>query len=194
MVIPTLDAAARIPFCLDRLARQNAVAEIIVVDRGSIDDTTWIVGVYAVLSEKVQLLTTPHRVDLVTARNLGFDAASADIIGHLDVDTRVAPQWGSAISRHMSEHPDSAALTGINTYQPRFRAEPTSFDTGVGAGPEPDEDSALLVAWANIAIRRSAWLEVRDDTEATTAAHTDRGLAECLSKRGRRIDRLVPVH
>ncbi|MGW8648206.1 glycosyltransferase family 2 protein, partial [Nocardia salmonicida] len=44
VVIPTLDEAAVIAACLERLVSQDAIDEIVVVDNGSTDNTREIVA------------------------------------------------------------------------------------------------------------------------------------------------------
>ncbi|WP_330228895.1 glycosyltransferase family 2 protein [Nocardia sp. NBC_00508] len=115
VVIPALNEAASIVRTLDRLAAQDAIDEIIVVDNGSTDDTRRIVAEYAINQPKVVLIEEPQR-GVARARSTGFDRARGDFIGRTDADTLVAPDWGDVIARHLTEHPDTAAVTGITTF------------------------------------------------------------------------------
>ncbi|WP_297617838.1 glycosyltransferase family 2 protein [Nocardia sp.] len=192
VVVPVLNDAARIPYCLDRLARQEAIATIIVVDRGSTDDTRWIVQVYSSIIEKVRLISAPG-LEKVAARNLGFDAADSEIIGHLGADTRVAFDWARTITHHLSEYPETAAITKINATHARPAHEVPDSEPQIRHRSRIFDIAAGWPRGANLTIRRSVWLEVREETVAVADPRVDFDLALCLSRRGRRIDQLVPL-
>ncbi|HPG37472.1 MAG TPA: glycosyltransferase family A protein, partial [Candidatus Saccharibacteria bacterium] len=89
VVIPVYNEAAALPACLEALAGQTAPPfEVLVVDNNSTDDSVLVAARYpfvTVLHEK--------RQGVLHARSLGFTAARGDIIGRIDADTEVAPDW-----------------------------------------------------------------------------------------------------
>ncbi|WP_405498963.1 glycosyltransferase [Nocardia sp. NBC_00511] len=188
MVIPVLNDATQIPHCLDRLVGQSAIAEIVVVDRGSADDTAWMVRVYTAFTETVRLVTAPG-ADPGQARDIGFDTATADIISHLDVCAMVAPDWSRTIARHMSEHPEASALIGIEACRTHRAIETTGPDDAVVQCPSQFDEKSGQAPGSNLALRRSVWLEVRTEAMAATSSGSDLDLALHLTKGGRRIDR-----
>ncbi|WP_378734517.1 glycosyltransferase family 2 protein [Nocardia brasiliensis] len=189
VVIPALNEATRIERTLDCLVVQDAIDEIIVVDNGSEDDTRRVVSDYSLAHPKVALVEEPTR-GIPAARKTGFDKAQGDLLARTDADTLVEPDWGEVIRDHLTEHPDTAAVTGITTYHD----SPVGFFLKFGyylqdrrgklGGPVGNMHGP------NMAIRRSAWLAVREDVTARADVAEDLDLALCLTKRGLRIDQL----
>ncbi|MFI9508046.1 glycosyltransferase [Nocardia sp. NPDC052566] len=190
VVIPVLNEENSITATLARLVVQDAIDEIVVVDNGSTDATAQLVKEYAVTQPKIVLIDEPRR-GIARARNTGFDHATGDFIARTDADTRVAADWSAVIRRHLTENPGTAAVTGLTTY----------FDSPVGfllrAGLAIQVRRGALggvvgnLHGPNMAIRRSAYLEVRDETVTRADVVEDLDLALCLTKRGLRIDQLV---
>lgn len=192
VIVPALNEAEVIVDALRRLVAQTAIDEVIVVDNGSDDGTPEIVGEFAAHHPAVALIHEPVR-GIPHARNAGFDKASGEFIARTDADTLVAPDWGETIREYFTTHPDTAALTGLCTYHD----SPVGFFLKFG--------QSLLVRFGklggqvgnmygpNMAIRRDAWLQVRDDTQARADVAEDLDLALCLTKRGLRIDQLTTM-
>ncbi|MBF6302729.1 glycosyltransferase family 2 protein [Nocardia amamiensis] len=190
VVIPALNEAAGIVHTLDRLAAQDSIHEIIVVDNGSTDGTRRIVAEYSINQPKVVLIEELRR-GVARARNTGFDKARGDFIGRTDADTLVAPDWGEVITRHLTEHPDTAAVTGITTY----------YDSPVGFflefGYYLQQRRGKLggrvgnMHGPNMAIRRTAWEKVRTETTTRPDVIDDLDLALCLTKNDLVIDQLT---
>lgn len=190
VVIPVLNEAAVIERALLQLVAQEAVDEVIVVDNGSDDGTPGIVRSFAAAHPKVELIHEPER-GIPAARNAGFDKARGEFIARTDADTLVAADWASTIREFLAAHPESAAVTGLCTYHD----SPIGFFLKFG--------QALLVRFGklggqvgnmygpNMALRRDAWLQVREDTQIRADVAEDLDLALCLSKRGLRIDQLT---
>jgi len=89
VVVCAYNAADTIDDCLTALAEvQYPRFEIIVVDDGSTDDTALRVHRHS----RAQLIQTPNS-GLSTARNVGLDAASGDVVAYVDADVRVDPLW-----------------------------------------------------------------------------------------------------
>ncbi|MGW4242560.1 glycosyltransferase family 2 protein [Nocardia sp. NPDC004722] len=186
-MIPVLNEAQSIRATLDRLTAQDAIDEIVVVDNGSTDETPDILAAYALDNPKVTVVDEPER-GVARARNTGFDKARGDFLARTDADTIVAPDWAEVIRTNFTDHPEYAALTGITTY----------FDSPVGFFLE-------LGYWLqakrgqlggrvgnmhgpNMAIRATAWDQVRADTSVTPDVIDDLDLALCLTKRDLHIE------
>jgi len=119
------DEAAMLDGCLVSLSGQ--VDEIVVVDTGSLDDTTAIA-----LRHGARLLHKPWTGDFSAARNRALDAATGDWILYIDADERLVPLPGMTLSQIVAA-PGYAALrmrfrprVGYSPYrEPRlFRADP----------------------------------------------------------------------
>ncbi|MFF2085310.1 glycosyltransferase [Nocardia sp. NPDC058176] len=190
VIIPTLDEAAGITACLERLIGQEAIDEIVVVDNGSTDGTREIVAELAARHPKIELIDEPDP-GVAHARNHGFDKARGDYLGRIDADTLVAPDWGATVRDHLDANPGTMAVTGISTYHD----SPIGIFLAAAIGTQ--ERLGLIkdqrvgnVHGANMAIRRSAWQQVQEATTTRRDLHEDLDLALCLTKAKLRIDQL----
>ncbi|MEU8664931.1 glycosyltransferase family 2 protein, partial [Actinoplanes philippinensis] len=85
VVVPVYNEEHFLRACLDAILRQHEpVHEIVVVDNGSDDATPRILDEYA---GRVTILHEPRR-GVQHARNRGLDAATGDVLGRIDADTR----------------------------------------------------------------------------------------------------------
>ncbi|MEC3920362.1 glycosyltransferase family 2 protein [Nocardia sp. CDC160] len=190
VVVPVLNEADFIERALERLVSQEAVTEVIVVDNGSTDGTPEVVRSFAATHGKVELIFEPRR-GIAPARNAGFDKARGELVGRTDADTLVDEDWAATIVDFFTAHPDTGALTGLCTYYD----SPIGFLLVFG--------QRLLIRCGrlggrvgnmygpNMAIRRSTWLEVRDETRVCADVAEDLDLALCITKHDIRIDQLT---
>ncbi|HET8709171.1 MAG TPA: glycosyltransferase family 2 protein, partial [Candidatus Saccharimonadales bacterium] len=89
IVIPVYNEADQLAACLEAIAAQTVQPlEVIIVDNNSNDDTVAVAALFTF----VRILHEP-RQGVVYARNRGFDAARGDIIGRIDADSRLSPDW-----------------------------------------------------------------------------------------------------
>src|SRR5437868_5512986 len=97
IVIPVYNEADRLADCLEAIARQTVrPLEVIVVDNNSTDNTLEVAERYSF----VTLLNEPKQ-GVVHARNTGFNAVTADIIGRIDADTILPADWVAQIEKIM---------------------------------------------------------------------------------------------
>ena len=128
IVIPTLNAAEKLPACCDSILHGVAagvVREVIVSDGGSSDGTVGLAD-----SVGAQIVTGPAGRGGQLAR--GVAASRGDWILVLHADTILPEDWVGAVSTHIAQSGDAAAF--------RLR-----FDRG----------GAFVAGWANL---RSRWL------------------------------------
>ena len=92
VVIPTLNAAALLPACLERVAEAD---EIIVVDGGSADGTPAL----ARAGGARLLESSPGRGRQLAA---GAEAAAGDWLLFLHADTLLDPGWRAAVDAHVA--------------------------------------------------------------------------------------------
>ena len=112
VVIPVYNEAATLPACLEALAGQTVPPfEVLVVDNNSTDDSVLVAARYpfvTVLHEK--------RQGVLHARGRGFTAARGDIIGRIDADTEVAPDWIKQLQQVFTEDSELLAVVGQMQY------------------------------------------------------------------------------
>lgn len=108
VVIRSRDEAARLRLTLASLERQAGLAEVIVVDDGSIDDTP---AVLADAAARLPLVSVRNAAPAgrAAASNRGAAAASAALLVFLDGDTLAAPDM---VAAHLAAHADAGTLIG----------------------------------------------------------------------------------
>jgi glycosyltransferase involved in cell wall biosynthesis len=94
VVVPTKDRTAKLETCLEALrADIGSGDEIVVVDSGSADAA----AVATVAGRYDARLVRSDRAGASLARNLGWRAASYDLVAFVDDDVRVHPGWADAM-------------------------------------------------------------------------------------------------
>ena len=178
IVIPVYNEADTIVVCLEAITRQTVrPLEVIVVDNNSNDATAALAQTYPfvrVVSEQKQ--------GVVYARNTGFNAARGDIIGRIDADTQIAPDWVAALSDVFADSKVQAA-SGRASYddihlKEVFTAAELLFRRWLARRMR----SALFLYGANMAVRRSVWQVIAPRTCSDKALHEDLDIAIHISE------------
>ena len=108
IVIPVYNEQRYLKACLDSIKRQAVKPdEVIVVDNNSTDRTVEIARSYPFVR-----LLREARQHQSFAQKTGFDAAKGDIIGRIDGDTILPPDWVECIKSFFEQEPSTVALTG----------------------------------------------------------------------------------
>ncbi len=192
LVIPVYNEQAYLRACLDAVAAQQVpFFEVIVVDNNSTDDTAAIAESYPF----VRLLREP-RQGVFFARNAGFNAATGDIIARTDGDTILAPDWTIQALQLFSE-PALDAVSGIVSYRDiGLRKVFDRIDTWYRGflAQRCQKRGELFLYGVNMAMRRSAWLKVRDHLCAERRFAEDLDIAAHLSEDGCRLGFAPELH
>ncbi|WP_250030145.1 glycosyltransferase [Paractinoplanes maris] len=185
VVVPVFNEEAFLGSCLDAvLGQEEPVHEVIVVDNNSTDRTWEVLDAYR---GRVLILREP-RPGVQHARNRGLDAASGAVLGRIDADTRLPPDWSRRV-RLAFEDSGVDAVTGPVGYYD------VALGPLLGLG-----DAAIRWAWsrpvigrmdwlfgANMAVRASAWRLVRPVLCTDGSAHEDIDLGIHLRAAGGHI-------
>jgi glycosyltransferase involved in cell wall biosynthesis len=185
IVIPAYNEERHLEACLESIARQTEMPdEVIVVDNNSTDRTTKIAQSFSfvkVINEKKQ--------GVVYARDAGFSAVTSNIIGRIDADTILPPNWVEYIQKfYNDETHHNEALSGgcyfYNVRLPRFN--------GWMQGQIAFRMNRLLMRHyilfgSNMAIPKSLWQAVRNDVCHRTDIHEDLDLAIHAHRAGYQI-------
>ncbi len=161
VVIPCLNDAAALDACLSSLARQSVPAlEIVVVDNNSTDDSAAVARRYGA---RVVFEGEPG---IPAAAAAGYDAAAGEIIARCDADCLLPPDWIQRIAQSFAADPDLSALSGPGSFY-GFRARVGvvlsvlylgSYYLAMGSAM-----GHLPLFGSNLAVRRSAWQEIRSE-------------------------------
>ncbi len=180
IVIPVYNEAEHLGACLEAIAAQTVQPfEVIVVDNNSTDETAAVARRYSF----VRLLHEP-RQGVVHARDCGFDAAKGEIIGRLDADSIVPADWVVTVG-HFFETTDVAAISGApHYYDFMFPRIADGIDHFMRARLARKLGDNNFLYGANMALRRSAWRQVRPLLCAQKAMHEDFDLAIHLQELG----------
>ncbi|WP_326557445.1 glycosyltransferase [Micromonospora sp. NBC_01796] len=185
IVVPVHNEEETIGPCLDAILRQTSPAdEIIVVDNASTDATRARLAGYA---DRVVLLTEP-RLGVLHARDRGLTAATGDVIGRIDADTRLPPYWVEAVRRLFADGTVAAVTGPVTYYDIRFPAALNAVDLVLRrAWALPSRQGLDWVFGANMAVRARAWHAVRGDLCDDRRYHEDLDLGIHLHRNGHRV-------
>lgn len=175
IVIPAYNEEDHLRACLDAIAAQTVQPmEVLVVDNNSTDATVAVARSYpfvTLMSEKKQ--------GPAYARDAGYDAASGDIIGRIDADTQLAPDWVACVQQIFSDKRVGAASGIVGYYGVCLPGVFGAVDVGIRRylAKRMGAINELFLYGANMAIRRTAWQRIRSDMCYGRELHEDLDLA-----------------
>lgn len=168
IVIPAYNEESVIRQCLIAAIYQSVPAdEIIVVDNRSNDATCSIVEQMQLEypESPIRLLHQADEQGLIPTRNFGLDHAIGDILGRIDADSVIEPDWVERVQLAFLDRTISAATGPVVYYDMPMRRFGLKAD---------DKMRQLMLKLAkhqyhflfgsNMALRRSAWEEIRAET------------------------------
>ena len=187
VVIPCYNEEGGIAACLDALlVQQDALHEIIAVDNNSTDKTASIVRSYSERYPKIRLVTEPQQ-GVQFARSRGFDEATGTIIGRIDADTIVDPDWAMQVLQYYAE-PENANV-GIASgrswyYDLPFRAMTEYFADLFTQRANQKMAKAHSVYGSNMTLRRETWQKIRSEVCMRFGIMEDQDLAYHVVRAG----------
>jgi cellulose synthase/poly-beta-1,6-N-acetylglucosamine synthase-like glycosyltransferase len=191
IVIPVYNEAEHLAACLEAIANQTVTPhEVIVVDNNSTDGSV-------AIAQSFDFVAVIHesRQGVVNARNAGFDAVRGDIIGRIDADSLIAPDWVASINELFTERHDLAAATGkVRYYGMALSTVFDEVDLRVRRRMARLLGREVAMQGANTALRVSAWHDVKPYLCNKAGQHEDHDLGIHLSQRGQTVifdERLV---
>lgn len=162
LVIRTYNEESEIEECLKAVLKQKQdLGKIIVVDNNSTDKTNSIVQKLAQKNPQIVMLAEKKQ-GAENARNKGFNAVTADIIGMIDADTRIKDGWAKEARQFLTEHSELSGCSGRTIYYDvpcRKFADWASWVTVFFANETIGGNYSFY--GANMAIKRKDWYEIR---------------------------------
>jgi glycosyltransferase involved in cell wall biosynthesis len=169
LVVCTHNGAARVPPTLAHLAVQQVPAglawEILVVDNASTDDGAAVArDVWPGASPAPLRIVIEPRLGVGYARTRGLEESAYDVVGFVDDDNWLAPDWVATAAEVMRARPRVGACGSAGEPVGEARALPPWFAANaqsyaVGAQGDPGD----VTVWpgnlwgAGLAVRRPAW-------------------------------------
>jgi len=166
IVIPAYNEEGTIRACvLAALGQTIPADDIIVVDNKSTDATPTILAELQsdFPDAPLRVLRQNKAQGISPTRNMGFDAVTADIIGRIDSDSVLEPNWVEETKKVFLDASVDAATGPVIYYDlPLRRYMAKADDTARRAISRLVKQYHFLFG-TNMALRRSAWEVVRDD-------------------------------
>ncbi|MDZ7910263.1 MAG: glycosyltransferase family 2 protein [Rhodococcus sp. (in: high G+C Gram-positive bacteria)] len=192
VVVPAFDEEDTIAACLDRLATQDRIDEIVVVDNNSTDRTVETVLDFAERHPKIRLIHEAEQ-GLVYARNAGMDAATGDLIARIDSDTMVGEHWSRTIVDFFAADVDRtwSALCGRGEaydvpLSGRFDKWKIKLHP-LGDRRSSDEVKEIPVLYgSNMVVRREVWHRIRTRVSMRRDIFEDVDMGLCIQDDGGR--------
>lgn len=180
IVIPAYNEEDHILACLKAIAAQTIPPdEVIVVDNNSTDRTVARAREFTFVT-----IVRESTQGVVFARNRGFNAAKGDIIGRIDADTVLPPDWVEYVHDFYSTNPMTLLTGGCYFYDLHW---PKFF--GWVQGQIAFRMNRIIlghyISWgSNMAIPAAMWRNIRSELCARTDIHEDIDLSIHLRRHG----------
>lgn len=181
IVIPVYNEERYIGACLDSIASQSLKPlQVLVVDNNSTDKTIQVASKYPF----VQILQQ-KRQHQVFAQATGFKAANADILGRIDADSILPPDWvKKTVAAFEADSKLMAVTGGADPYDAPLKWLGSAifhgyiYVAGLIAGHR-------LLWGSNCAIRALGWRKIKHKVMMRPDIWEDYDMAFCLKAHGR---------
>jgi cellulose synthase/poly-beta-1,6-N-acetylglucosamine synthase-like glycosyltransferase len=194
IVIPAYNEETVIRQCVTAAIYQSVPAlEIIVVDNKSKDATAAIVRQ---MQEEypesgIRLLSQDAEQGLIPTRNFGLDSAHGDILGRIDADSLLEPDWVEEVLKAFAD-PSVQAATGPVVYydMPMRRFGLKADDRVRRLMLKLAKQQYHFLFGSNMALRRSAWETIRGEVcrDEKDEMHEDIDLSLHLAEHELRVE------
>ena len=166
IVIPAYNEEDTIRACVLAAIDQTVPAdEIIVVDNKSTDKTATILReLHAEFPDvPLRVLRQDKAQGITPTRNMGFDAVTSDVIGRIDSDSVLEPNWVEETKKVFMDTNVHAATGPVIYYDLPLRRYMAKADDSARQAISRLVKQYHFLFGTNMALRRTAWEAVRDD-------------------------------
>lgn len=172
-MIPTLNGEQTLAVQLRALAGQRTARrfEIIVADNGSTDGTAGLVADLAHEVSGLRLVDASVRTGSNVARNIGTEAARAEIVLLCDSDDEVGDGWLDALAGGLESADGVGGTLELRRLNPRYAA--AADQPAAIPGVVTQLDFLPRPTGANAGYRRSVWVELGGFNEAYVRGGTE---------------------
>ncbi len=180
IVIPVYNEEDHIQACLESIACQDDMPdEVLVIDNNSTDRTVAMAKLFPFVT-----VMKAKQQGVVYARNKGFDRAVSDIIGRIDADTLLPPNWTKQVKKSFRSKHVSAVTGPVFYYDMPLREHNHRLDHMFRSMMNKKMDTFPFLYGSNMAVRADAWRTVRNHTCTERHIHEDLDLAIHLQEAG----------
>lgn len=166
IVIPAYNEQDTIRACVLAAIHQTVpAAEIIVVDNKSTDNTATILAELQLEFPDAPLivLRQDKAQGITPTRNMGFDAVTAEVIGRIDSDSILEPNWVEETAKVFLDANIHAATGPVIYYDMPLRRYMAKADDSARRAISRLVKQYHFLFGTNMALRRSAWEKVRTE-------------------------------
>jgi len=186
IVIPVYNEQRHIEDCLKAIEKQTiAPDEVIVIDNNSTDKT----GEIAERFSFVKLVKEKEQ-GLIPARNKGFKLAKGDILGRIDADSQIEPNWVEEVKKTFQDD-EVMGSTGIaiaNLMPKPFKGPHGTLWARLYFMWRESAHGIRLLWGANMALRKEAWQLVRPYAALKDSlVHEDQDLSYIMAGLGLKV-------
>ncbi len=183
IIIPVYNEEQYLEACLEAIKRQTEQPdEVIIVDNNSTDSSIKIAQKYKfvkVISEKKQ--------GTLYGRTTGLDAARSDVLGRIDADTRLEPNWVKTAKRIFQDRTVAAVTGSSHFYDMPLSPQNHWVEDFFKHTLYKHEKNFPFLFGTNMAIRRSVWRIIKPVLCSDNTMYEDADMAIHLYKQGYKI-------
>ncbi|MBX3088080.1 MAG: glycosyltransferase family 2 protein [Cryobacterium sp.] len=192
IVIPAYNEESTIRGCVMAAIMQTSEAhEIIVVDNKSTDATAEVFKAIQAEHPSSNLIYAQQNESqgITPTRNFGFDLATGEVIGRIDADSVIEPNWVEQVQRAFQDETVAAATGPVLYYDMPLRRFGLKTDDRVRRLIIKLTRDFHFLFGSNMAIRKSAWEEIRAETcpDEEDKMHEDVDLSVHLAQHGLKV-------
>ncbi|MCA9329122.1 glycosyltransferase family 2 protein [Candidatus Saccharibacteria bacterium] len=156
IIIPVYNEEQTLQGCLDSILTQTVQPnEVIVVDNNSTDNTL-------AIAKKFNNIKIVHEEQqgVLHARTTGFNLATSDILGRIDADTRLEPNWVEQLLSIMKDKTIAGVTGSSHWYDMPFSPVNHKIEHFFKNILFKHQKNFPFLFGTNMAIRRSAWINI----------------------------------
>lgn len=185
IVIPVYNEEIHLQACLDAIANQTVMPdEVIVVDNNSTDTSVKVARAFPFVR-----VVKESKQGVINARTAGFNSATSTLIGRIDAETRIEPDWVDKIHRIFKDESIDAVSGPVGFHDAPAEKVGLFFDKTIRLATWKigKIDDAVFLFGGNMALRKDAWNEVNKFLCDRRDIHEDIDLAIHLDELGKKV-------
>lgn len=183
IVIPVYNEERYLSYCLQAISDQIIKPDqVIVIDNGSTDSSIKIAKKF-----DFARIEKEDRKGVLYAAGRGFNAASGTVVGRIDADTILPPDWVHKVKKHFQDSSLSAVTGPVSYYDMPYKKANYWFDHQLRRLTYKYSPNTPFLYGSNMALRREVWQALTSKLCEDRSIHEDIDLAIHMSRGRHRI-------